>query len=165
MTKQEFEGKLESLLREFEKENEPVELEFAYFDDDLDMVHLWDDKGFIFQKHPYLLENERNTESELPSGFKNLIFIEEENINDMEKVLYNPIRASSEFPLHYEVLDYHEFSFLKDFLNHVFNRDDIDFKETIFNEETRKYEALFYVKEQESGISKLASEIKKNLQQ
>lgn len=67
MTKQEFESNLANLLREFEKEGEPVELEFAYFDDELDMVHVWEDEGFVFQKHPNILENQRNTESELDS--------------------------------------------------------------------------------------------------
>lgn len=65
MTKQEFENNLSALLREFEKENEEVELEFAYFDDELDMVHVWEDEGFVLQKHPHLLENQRNTEDEL----------------------------------------------------------------------------------------------------
>lgn len=82
MTKQDFENNLEALLREFEKTNEPVELEFAYFSDDLDMVHVWDDKGFIFQKHPHLLENERNTESELPINLKGLVYKGEISIGE-----------------------------------------------------------------------------------
>jgi hypothetical protein len=65
MTKQEFEEKLSSLLKDFEKDNEEVELYFSYFSDDLDKVHSWEDNGFEFITKPELLENERNNEDEL----------------------------------------------------------------------------------------------------
>jgi hypothetical protein len=65
MTKQEFEEKLSSLLKDFEKDNEEVELYFSYFSDDLDKVHSWEDNGFEFITKPELLENERNHEDEL----------------------------------------------------------------------------------------------------
>lgn len=84
MTKQEFEEKLSSLLKEFEKNNEEVELYFAYFDDDLDKVHSWEDSGFEFITKPELLENERNHGNELSSLRDKFILIPDEMINYFE---------------------------------------------------------------------------------
>ena len=84
MTKQEFEEKLSSLLKEFEKDNEEIELYFSYFSDDLDKVYSWEDDGFEFITKPELLENERNHENELSSIKDKFIFISDEMINYFE---------------------------------------------------------------------------------
>jgi len=78
----------------------------------------------------------------------------------IENILENPIIVEAEFPIHYEAMDYHEFSYMRDFLRFVFQRNDISFKETIFNLDTRKYEAVFYLNEQEEGADDLVNSIK-----
>lgn len=86
-------------------------------------------------------------------------------MTEMEKILYNLIRVNVEFPIHYEASDYHEFSYLRDFLRHAINRDDIEFQETVFNEDTRKYEAIFYLKEQSKGADELVKDIQEKAEE
>lgn len=62
MTKEDFEKKLSSLIREFEDINDEIILEFAYFDDNLDKVHSWEGDGFKEKIKPELITQDERVE-------------------------------------------------------------------------------------------------------
>jgi len=69
----EFIKNLSTLIEDYEKNaGEEIDLEFAFFDDDLDKKYYWENEGFEYREDIEALFNERNHENEMTISRKAL---------------------------------------------------------------------------------------------
>ena len=62
----EFMKNLSTLIKDYEKNaEEEIDLELAFFDDDLDKKYYWENEGFEYREDVEALFNERNHENEM----------------------------------------------------------------------------------------------------